>query len=54
MNQKVTLSFMSIAAIPVSSVTAASSSPSGYLIGGIIALLILGYLVYSLIRPEKF
>jgi K+-transporting ATPase KdpF subunit len=26
----------------------------GYLIGGIIAFLILIYLVYSLIRPEKF
>jgi len=25
-----------------------------YLIGGIIAFLILGYLAYSLIRPEKF
>jgi len=26
----------------------------GYIIGGIIALLILGYLIYSLIKPEKF
>jgi K+-transporting ATPase KdpF subunit len=26
----------------------------GYLIGGIIALLIMIYLVYSLFRPEKF
>jgi K+-transporting ATPase KdpF subunit len=26
----------------------------GYLIGGIIALLIMGYLIYTLIRPEKF
>jgi len=35
--------------------SAASSDASGsYLIGGIIALLIMAYLVYSLIRPEKF
>ncbi len=27
---------------------------TGYVLGGIIALLILGYLVYTLIRPEKF
>ena len=26
----------------------------GYLIGSIIAFFILGYLVYSLIKPEKF
>jgi len=25
----------------------------GYIIGAIIALLILGYLIYSLIKPEK-
>jgi K+-transporting ATPase KdpF subunit len=25
-----------------------------YLIGGIIALLILGYLIYTLLRPDKF
>ncbi len=29
-------------------------SNTGYLIGGIIALLILIYLLYSLIKPEKF
>jgi len=28
--------------------------PSGYIIGVIIALLILGYLLYTLIKPEKF
>ena len=26
----------------------------GYVIGAVIALLILGYLIYSLIKPEKF
>jgi K+-transporting ATPase KdpF subunit len=30
------------------------NSPTGYAIGSVIALLILGYLVYSLIKPEKF
>ena len=26
----------------------------GYIIGGVIAVLILGYLLYSLVKPEKF
>ena len=26
----------------------------GYVFGGLIAVLILGYLIYSLIKPEKF
>jgi len=30
------------------------SSTFGYLIGAVIALLILVYLLYSLIKPEKF
>jgi K+-transporting ATPase KdpF subunit len=29
-------------------------SSAGYLTGAIIALLILGYLLYSLVKPEKF
>jgi K+-transporting ATPase KdpF subunit len=33
---------------------AISNSPLSYLIGGIIALLILGYLIYTLLYPEKF
>jgi len=33
---------------------APSNSPEGYIIGGIIALLILGYLIYTLLRPDKF
>lgn len=28
--------------------------PAGYLLGAIIALFLLGYLVYSLVKPEKF
>jgi K+-transporting ATPase KdpF subunit len=38
-------------------ITAESSAmnfPHGYVIGAIIALFILGYLIYSLINPEKF
>lgn len=31
-----------------------TSNFSGYVIGAVIALLILGYLLYSLIKPEKF
>jgi K+-transporting ATPase KdpF subunit len=30
------------------------NSPASYAIGTVVALLILGYLIYSLIRPEKF
>ncbi len=31
-----------------------TSNPSGYIIGAVIALFILGYLLFSLIKPEKF
>jgi len=31
-----------------------TGTPAGYVIGALIALLILGYLLYSLIKPEKF
>jgi K+-transporting ATPase KdpF subunit len=34
--------------------TSVSNGPLSYLIGGIVALLILGYLVYTLLRPDKF
>lgn len=30
------------------------SGPGQYLIGAVLAIAILGYLVYALIRPEKF
>ena len=30
------------------------SNPAGYVTGMVIALLILGYLIYSLVKPEKF
>ena len=34
--------------------TATGSGPGGYVIGAVISLLILLYLIYSLINPEKF
>jgi K+-transporting ATPase KdpF subunit len=33
---------------------APSNNHVSYIIGGIIALLILGYLIYTLLRPDKF
>jgi K+-transporting ATPase KdpF subunit len=30
------------------------STSTGYIIGAVIALFILGYLFYSLVKPEKF
>jgi K+-transporting ATPase KdpF subunit len=37
----------------VSNTSEISTNP-GYIAGAVIALLIFGYLLYSLIRPEKF
>jgi K+-transporting ATPase KdpF subunit len=30
------------------------NSPAGYAVGTVIALIILGYLIFSLVKPEKF
>jgi K+-transporting ATPase KdpF subunit len=54
MKTKAGTSLMSIAVIPVQSGATVSNGPVSYLIGGIIALLILGYLIYTLLRPDKF
>jgi K+-transporting ATPase KdpF subunit len=54
MNSKASTSLLSLLVVPVTPDTAASNSPLSYLIGGIIALLILGYLIYTLMRPDKF
>jgi K+-transporting ATPase KdpF subunit len=54
MKTKVTSSFLLFAAVLPHSAAAASNDSISYLIGGIIALLIMGYLVYTLMRPEKF
>jgi K+-transporting ATPase KdpF subunit len=54
MKTKIPTSLMSLLIVPVNSDAAVSNSPVSYLIGGIIALLILGYLIYTLMRPDKF
>jgi K+-transporting ATPase KdpF subunit len=40
--------------VGLSSSAAGSDNNISYLTGGVIALLILGYLVYTLLHPEKF
>ncbi len=40
--------------VPVQNNTAVSNSFGSYLIGGIVALIILVYLIYTLLHPEKF
>ena len=54
MKPMITKSFMLLAVVPAPSGAVSSNGPVSYLIGGIVALLILGYLVYTLLRPEKF
>jgi K+-transporting ATPase KdpF subunit len=54
MKTPITTSLLSLLVVPVHSDTAVSNSPVSYLIGGIVALLILGYLIYTLLRPDKF
>jgi K+-transporting ATPase KdpF subunit len=44
---------ISLLAVSPSS-TVATSSTGGYVIGAIISLFIMVYLIYSLIKPEKF
>ncbi len=43
-----------LVAAPAPSGPVVANGPVSYLVGGIIALLILGYLVYTLLRPDKF
>jgi K+-transporting ATPase KdpF subunit len=45
---------ISLLVVPPSTAASAASSPVGYVIGAIISLLIMVYLIYSLIKPEKF
>ena len=35
-------------------VLAPGQSPAGYFAGAVMALVILGYLVYTLVKPDKF
>ncbi len=50
--EKLEKSFVLFAAVPVNG--SFINGTSGYLVGGIIAVLIMAYLVYSLMKPEKF
>jgi K+-transporting ATPase KdpF subunit len=54
MKTKIPKLFMSLPLITVHKDAAVANDPLSYLIGGIIALLIMGYLIYTLLRPEKF
>lgn len=54
MKTKVTTSIIFLVSTNVQSDNAATNSSQSYLIGGIIALLIMGYLIYTLMRPDKF
>ena len=54
MKTKVALLSMTLVVVPVHSEAAVSNDPLSYLIGGIVALLIMGYLIYTLLKPEKF
>jgi K+-transporting ATPase KdpF subunit len=54
MRAKAGVLLMSLLVVPIQPDTNVANGPLSYLIGGIIALLILGYLIYTLLRPEKF
>lgn len=54
MKTNVALRFLLPAIIPVHQDAAISNGPGCYIIGGIIAFLILAYLIYTLLRPDKF
>jgi K+-transporting ATPase KdpF subunit len=38
----------------ITTVSVGMNNTAGYIIGIVIALFILGYLLYSLVKPEKF
>ena len=54
MKSKNILSILTLLVAPSSNEDAVSNGTVGYLIAGIIALLIMGYLFYTLIHPDKF
>jgi K+-transporting ATPase KdpF subunit len=53
MKTKHFFSLMSLMVVPAAP-AAVSNGRVSYITGGIIALLILGYLIYTLLRPDKF
>lgn len=54
MKTKIPILFMPFSVVPVHTGEALSNGALSYIVGGIIALLILGYLIYTLLHPEKF
>jgi K+-transporting ATPase KdpF subunit len=54
MKTKTAKSLLSLVVLPVHTEAAVSNGPISYLIGGIIALMIMGYLIYTLLHPDKF
>jgi K+-transporting ATPase KdpF subunit len=53
MKNKIAKSMILLVAVPAPAGEINSNGTLSYLIGGIIALLIMGYLIYTLIRPDK-
>jgi K+-transporting ATPase KdpF subunit len=54
MQTKITASFIPLLVIPMHSDEAVSNGPISYIIGGIVAIIIMGYLIYTLLKPDKF
>jgi K+-transporting ATPase KdpF subunit len=54
MNTKFANSITALAVLPVNTASTVANGTVSYIIGGIIALLIMGYLIYTLLHPEKF
>lgn len=54
MKTKFKLSLMSLVVAVPHSDAPVSNGPVSYQIGGIVAVLIMGYLIYTLLRPDKF
>jgi K+-transporting ATPase KdpF subunit len=47
-------SHMNATILMVNDTSSGVMSANGYIIGGVLALFILGYFLYSLVKPEKF
>jgi K+-transporting ATPase KdpF subunit len=54
MISQVIVAFLPVVAVPIQSDTNVANGAFSYLIGAIVALCIMGYLIYTLLRPEKF
>lgn len=52
--KKIILKSAWIVAVAPAGTAQAVNTTSSYIIGALIALLIMGYLIYTLIRPDKF